>query len=273
MLSTDTQCSVLQMFSTSPSGIMCQLPIMIGYLGPTTSGTQVYSMNHHAVCAEKRKVLLNVRYLILSMVSTPIIHSKYSAHLKHFSWRRAGERCCKHFTLTSSAVMPCIMPRTRIRMWSLLLRGLLLGWVRDSDVQSVSVSVKHALKKRFRPGGCTLFLVFPRKSPTTGQAPMHIIDPSSSTAIHRSRSSIEYMSCVHYWMQRLVADCFELQVRLLCPSYMYAYILRPDLVPKNFYPKLSHRILRHMHRVLNIDEKKLIAQFEWKSRDECFKTN
>jgi len=108
MLSTDTQCSVLQMFSTSPSGIMCQLPIMIGYLGPISSGTQVYSMNHHAVCAEKRKVLLNVRYLILSMVSTPIIHSKYSAHLKHFSWRRAGERCCKHFTLTSSAVMPCI---------------------------------------------------------------------------------------------------------------------------------------------------------------------
>ena len=27
-----------------------------------------------------------------------------------------------------------------------------------------------------------------------------------------------------------------------------------------------------MHGVLNIDEKKLIAQFGWKSRDECFKT-
>ena len=27
-----------------------------------------------------------------------------------------------------------------------------------------------------------------------------------------------------------------------------------------------------MHGVLNIDEKKLIAQFGWKSRDKCFKT-
>lgn len=44
--------------------------------------------------------------LILSRVSAPIIHCKYSPHLKHFSWRRAGGRCCKHFTLTSSAVMP-----------------------------------------------------------------------------------------------------------------------------------------------------------------------
>ena len=45
--------------------------------------------------------------------------------------------------------------------------------------------------------------------------------------------------------------------------------LRPGLVLKNFHPKLSYRILRHMHGVLNIDEKKLIAQFGWKSRDEC----
>ena len=32
-------------------------------------------------------------------------------------------------------------------------------------------------------------------------------------------------------------------------------------ITKNFYPKILHRILRHMHGVLNIDEKKLIAQF------------
>ena len=50
-------------------------------------------------------------------------------------------------------------------------------------------------------------------------------------------------------------------------------VVRPGLVLKNFHPKLSHRILRHIHGVLNIDEKKLIAQFGWKSRDECFKTN
>ena len=31
------------------------------------------------------------------------------------------------------------------------------------------------------------------------------------------------------------------------------------LVSKNFHPKLSHLILRHMHGVLNIDEKKLIT--------------
>ena len=31
--------------------------------------------------------------------------------------------------------------------------------------------------------------------------------------------------------------------------------LRPGLVLKIFYPKLSHRILRHIHRVLNIYEK------------------
>ena len=49
--------------------------------------------------------------------------------------------------------------------------------------------------------------------------------------------------------------------------------MRPGSVSKNFYPKLSHRILWHMHGVLNIDEKKLIAQFSAKSRDESFKPN
>jgi hypothetical protein len=32
--------------------------------------------------------------------------------------------------------------------------------------------------------------------------------------------------------------------------------LRGCLVPKNFHPKTSHRILRHMHGALNVDETK-----------------
>jgi hypothetical protein len=36
----------------------------------------------------------------------------------------------------------------------------------------------------------------------------------------------------------------------------------------------SHQIFGHIHGVLNIDkQKKLIAQFGWKSRDESFKPN
>jgi hypothetical protein len=43
---------------------------------------------------------------------------------------------------------------------------------------------------------------------------------------------------------------------------------------KNFHPKTSHQILRHMYEALNVDEtKKLIAQFTVKSRDEFFKHN
>ena len=36
---------------------------------------------------------------------------------------------------------------------------------------------------------------------------------------------------------------------------------------------LSHRILRYMHGALNVDEKKLIAQFGGKLRDERFEPN
>ena len=50
-------------------------------------------------------------------------------------------------------------------------------------------------------------------------------------------------------------------------------VLRPCLVRKNFHPKMLHRILRHMHGVLNVDEKKLITQLGEKSRDETFKHN
>ena len=36
---------------------------------------------------------------------------------------------------------------------------------------------------------------------------------------------------------------------------------------------LLHRILRYVHGALNVDEKKLIAQFGWKLRDERFEPN
>ena len=40
--------------------------------------------------------------------------------------------------------------------------------------------------------------------------------------------------------------------------------LRPGLVPKIFFPKISHRIFGHMHGALNVDKRKnysVIAQF------------
>jgi hypothetical protein len=45
------------------------------------------------------------------------------------------------------------------------------------------------------------------------------------------------------------------------------------LVPtqKIFTP--SHRMFRHMHGLLNVDEKKLIVQFGWKPGDKSFKPN
>jgi hypothetical protein len=45
------------------------------------------------------------------------------------------------------------------------------------------------------------------------------------------------------------------------------------LDPKTFHEKQQQRILRHMHRALNVDEKKLIAQFDWKLRGEPFEPN
>jgi hypothetical protein len=44
-------------------------------------------------------------------------------------------------------------------------------------------------------------------------------------------------------------------------------VVRPGLVLKNF------RMFGHMHGVFNVDEKKLITQFGWKSQDESFKPN
>ena len=45
--------------------------------------------------------------------------------------------------------------------------------------------------------------------------------------------------------------------------------------PKKCYllQYLSYRILRYVHGVLNVDEKKLITQFGWKLRDEHFEPN
>jgi hypothetical protein len=61
----------------------------------------------------------------------------------------------------------------------------------------------------------------------------------------------------------VLADLFEL---LCCSCEIWVC-----LVLKIFHTKTSHRILRHVHGVLNVDEtKKLIAQFTVKSRDESF---
>jgi hypothetical protein len=62
----------------------------------------------------------------------------------------------------------------------------------------------------------------------------------------------------------------ELEV---CGAYSCTKVYRPGLVPKIFCLHPSHRMFGHMHGVLNVDEKKLIAQFSKKSRDESFKPN
>ena len=54
-------------------------------------------------------------------------------------------------------------------------------------------------------------------------------------------------------------------VRRCVGRYVLATQSRLQLRRKIFYPKLSRQILRHIYRVLNIDKKKLIAQFDWKS--------
>ena len=48
-------------------------------------------------------------------------------------------------------------------------------------------------------------------------------------------------------------------------------ICRPKKIKKTFQDSPSHQILLYMYEILNIDEnKKLIAQFVCKSRDEYF---
>jgi hypothetical protein len=50
-------------------------------------------------------------------------------------------------------------------------------------------------------------------------------------------------------------------------------VFRGCLVPTQKFFTPSHRMFGHMHGVLNIDEKKLIAQFDWKPRAESLKPN
>ena len=47
---------------------------------------------------------------------------------------------------------------------------------------------------------------------------------------------------------------------------------RPCLVLKNFHPKVSYRILRHMHGVLNVDEKKTNYTVGWEIARRNFQT-
>ena len=68
-----------------------------------------------------------------------------------------------------------------------------------------------------------------------------------------------------------------------CTICTYSYALQVEVCnyapfrchpkAKNFCIEPSHRILRHIHGVLNVDEKKLIAQLGKKSRDEPFEPN
>ena len=81
--------------------------------------------------------------------------------------------------------------------------------------------------------------------------------------------------CNCTWLKVFYIVSFQILQRADCYHHEDAVIhpLRPCLVPKNFHPKVSHRILRHMHGVLNVDDKKLITQLGEKSRDETFEPN
>ena len=59
---------------------------------------------------------------------------------------------------------------------------------------------------------------------------------------------------------------------------MYGVLkVRPRLVLKLNSQKVlqypSHRILRYVYRALNVDKKKVITQFGWKSQNERFEPN
>jgi len=69
-------------------------------------------------------------------------------------------------------------------------------------------------------------------------------------------------------------------IGIICEVLASACVQRPFspcLVREKFSRKVlqypSHRILRYVHGALNVDEKKLIAQFDWKLRDERFESN
>ena len=71
--------------------------------------------------------------------------------------------------------------------------------------------------------------------------------------------------------------CLAIDRRDLAVRAGFAWKFSPCLVPKKIFQKmlqyLSQRIFRYVHRALNVDEKKLIAQFSGKLRDERFEPN
>ena len=64
------------------------------------------------------------------------------------------------------------------------------------------------------------------------------------------------MQDMHAWMGAKPSPC------LVCEKFSQKVLQYP-----------SYRILRYVHGALNVDEKKLIAQFGWKLRDERFEPN
>jgi len=68
-----------------------------------------------------------------------------------------------------------------------------------------------------------------------------------------------------------VTSCARLTVEILNWNLSACLVGSPNSKKVLQYP--SHRILRYVHGTLNIDEKKPIAQFSWKLRDERFEPN
>ena len=70
---------------------------------------------------------------------------------------------------------------------------------------------------------------------------------------------------------------FELEWPVLRALNYSSHFLSPCLVwtqiPKKCYSSYHIEYLRYVHGALNVDEKKLITQFGWKSRDERFEPN
>ena len=66
-------------------------------------------------------------------------------------------------------------------------------------------------------------------------------------------------------------------IQLSHGEHAHSILLGACLVPTPKSQKVlqspSHRILRYVYGALNVDEKKLIAQFCWKLRDERFEPN
>jgi len=59
----------------------------------------------------------------------------------------------------------------------------------------------------------------------------------------------------------------------LIDRYALLVLLVPPQYPKKYYSTCHIECLWSVHGVLNVDEKKLIAQFDGKLRDERFEPN